>query len=87
MRHLLTLRAVGGTLKVKHGIIDNLRPLLEKLLKASPRIHCIIPGTIAPVTNAHGKGVVVRISIPIPNGFKALAMTAGARQELFLVVS
>ena len=83
MRHLLGLRAVGGKLKVQHSILDNLRPLLEKALK-SHELKSIIPGSIKPVASAHGKGVRIRVTIPISNGFKVIALADGARQELFV---
>lgn len=84
MRHLLTLRAAGGKLKVQHSIIDGLRNILERVLKTAPQIRGIIPGSIKPVQAAHGKAVTIRLTISIANGFKAIALAAGARQELFI---
>ena len=81
---LLGLRAVGGKLKVQHSILDNLRPLLEKALKSSHDLKSIIPGSIKPVASAHGKKVKIRVTIPIPNGYKVIALADGARQELFV---
>ena len=84
MRHLLGLRAVGGKLKVQHHILEPLRPVLEKVCEQDSRISTIIPGSIKPVASAHGKEVRVRVTIPIANGFKIIAQTSGARQELFV---
>jgi hypothetical protein len=38
---------------------------------------------IRPVRDAKGK-VRARITVPVPNGWKAIALSAGARQELFI---
>ena len=84
MRHLLGLRAAGGKLKVQHHILEPLRPVLEKVCEQDSRISTIIPGSIKPVASAHGKEVRVRVTIPIANGFKIIAQTSGARQELFV---
>ena len=43
----------------------------------------IIPGVIRPVRDARGK-VKVRITVPTQNGWKGIALSAGARQELFI---
>jgi len=79
----MRLRTAGDRLKVEHSIIDNVRGILEELLKANPAIRSVIPGVIRPVHNARGK-VKVRVTVPTQNGWKAIALSAGARQELFI---
>lgn len=78
----MKLRANQGKLKIEHSIIDGLRPVLENLL-LSKEIRAIIPGAIRPVRNARGP-VQVRVTVPVVNGFRAIALSAGARQELFI---
>jgi hypothetical protein len=79
----MKLRAAQGKLKVEHSIIDGLRPVLERLLKNSPGIRSVIPGVIRPVRDARGLPVI-RVTVPTTNGWKAIALSAGARQELFI---
>ena len=79
----MRLRTAQNRLKVEHSIIDGLRPVLEALLAANPEVRSIIPGAIRPVRDARGK-VRVRVTVPTQNGWKAIALSAGARQELFL---
>jgi hypothetical protein len=79
----MKLRAAQGKLKVEHSIIDGLRPVLERLLKDSPEIRSVIPGVIRPVRDARGVPVI-RVTVPTTNGWKAIALSAGARQELFI---
>jgi len=57
--------------------------VLEDLLQANPDIRSVIPGVIRPVRDAKGK-VKVRVTVPTQNGWKAIALSAGARQELFI---
>jgi hypothetical protein len=57
--------------------------VLEELLESNPEIRSVIPGVIRPVRDAKGK-VRVRVTVPTPNGWKAIALSAGARQELFI---
>lgn len=76
-------RTAQGKLKIEHSIIDGVRELLEDLLAANPEIRSIIPGVIRPVRDARGK-IQVRITVPTQNGWKAIALSAGARQELFI---
>ena len=45
-----------------------------------------MPGVIRPVRDARGK-VRVRVTVPTQNGWKAIALSAGARQELFISTS
>jgi hypothetical protein len=80
------LRAAHGKLKVEHSIIDGVRDLLERLLARHPQVRSVIPGVIRPVRDARGE-VKVRITVPTTNGWKAIALSAGARQELFISTS
>jgi hypothetical protein len=78
------LRKVQGKLKVEHSILDGLRKVLERLLDDNPAtIRSIIPGVIRPVRDAKGE-VKIRVTVPTTNGWKAIALAAGARQELFI---
>jgi hypothetical protein len=79
----MRLRAAQNKLKIEHSIIDGVRRLLERLLTANPEIRSVIPGVIRPVRNARGK-IQVHITVPTQNGWKAIALSAGARQELFI---
>jgi hypothetical protein len=79
----MRLRTSGDRLKIEHSIIDGLRPVLEEVLAANSEIRSIIPGVIRPVRDAKGK-VRVRVTVPTQNGWKAIALSAGARQELFV---
>jgi hypothetical protein len=79
----MRLRTAKDRLKIEHSIIDGLRPVLEELLAANDEIRSVIPGVIRPVRDAKGK-VRVRVTVPTQNGWKAIALSAGARQELFV---
>ena len=79
----MKLRAHRDRLKIEHSIIDGLRPVLERMLDAKPEIRAIVPGVIRPVRDAKGK-VQIRVTVPVTNGWKAIALAAGARQELFI---
>src|ERR1700690_3066678 len=80
----MRLRKVQGKLKVEHSILDGLRNVLERLLDNNPAaIRSIIPGVIRPVRDAKGE-VKIRVTVPTTNGWKAIALSAGARQELFI---
>ena len=79
----MRLRTAKDRLKVEHSIIGGVREILEELLAANPEIRSIIPGVIRPVRDAKGK-VRVRVTVPTQNGWKAIALSAGARQELFV---
>jgi len=82
----MRLRAAKGKLKVEHSIIDGVRELLERLLAENGEIRSVIPGVIRPVRDARGR-VQVRVTVPTTNGWKAIALSAGARQELFISTS
>lgn len=79
----MRLRTAKDRLKIEHSIIDGVREILEELLAQNPEIRSIIPGVIRPVRDARGK-VKIRITVPVQNGWKAIALSAGARQELFI---
>jgi len=80
---MMRLRTAKDRLKIEHSIIDGVRGILEELLAANPEIRSVIPGVIKPVRDARGK-VKVRVTVPTQNGWKAIALSAGARQELFI---
>ena len=77
------LRTAHGKLKIEHSIIDGVRDLLTRLIEQNPEIRSVIPGVIRPVRDARGK-VKVHVTVPTRNGWKAIALSAGARQELFI---
>jgi hypothetical protein len=76
------LRTAQGKLKIEHSILEDLRPVLE-LLVARDDIRSIIPGVIRPVRDAKGT-VKIRITVPTQNGWRAIGLCNGARQELFV---
>ncbi len=76
------LRTAKGKLKIEHSILDSLRPVLDKLV-TRPDIRSIIPGVIRPVRDAKGP-VKIHITVPTQNGWKAIGLCNGARQELFI---
>jgi len=80
------LRTAQGKLKIEHSIIDNLKKVLERLLSETPEIRSIIPGVIRPVRDAKGT-VKIHITVATQNGWKAIALSGGARQELFVSTS
>jgi hypothetical protein len=82
----MRLRKAHGKLKVEHSIIDGVRDCLERLLAENPEIRSVIPGVIRPVRDARG-AVRVHVTVPTANGWKAIALSAGARQELFVSTS
>ena len=79
----MRLRANQNKLKIEHSIIDGVREMLDRLLRDNPEIRSVIPGVIRPVRDAKGE-VKVRVTVPVTNGWKAIALSAGARQELFI---
>ncbi len=79
----MRLRTAQNKLKVEHSIIEGVRDILERLLAENPEVRSVIPGVIRPVRDARGK-VKVRVTVPTQNGWKAIALSAGARQELFV---
>lgn len=80
----MRLRKLQGKLKVEHSILEGLRTILERLLNGNPSaIRSVVPGVIRPVRDARGE-VKIRVTVPTTNGWKAIALSAGARQELFI---
>ena len=79
----MRLRTAKDKLKIEHSIIPGVREILERLLAENAQIRSIIPGVIRPVRDARGP-VKMRITVPTQNGFKAIALSAGARQEVFI---
>jgi len=79
----MKLRKLQGKLKVEHHILAGVRDLLETLLGATPAIRSVIPGVIKPVRDAKGE-VKIRVTVHTTNGWKAIALSGGARQELFI---
>ena len=79
----MRLRTAQNKLKIEHSIIDGVRKMLERLLDSNPEIRSVIPGVIRPVRDARGK-IQVRVTVPTQNGWKAIALSQGARQELFI---
>ena len=79
----MKLRTAQGKLKIEHSIIDGVRDLLQRLLAENPEIRSVIPGVIRPVRDARGE-IKVRVTVQTQNGWKAIALSHGARQELFI---
>lgn len=80
----MRLRTNQDRLKIEHSIIDGVRGMLDRLLRDNPgTIRSVVPGVIKRVRDAKGE-VKVRITVPVQNGWKAIALSAGARQELFI---
>jgi hypothetical protein len=79
----MRLRAEKNRLKIEHSIIDGLRPVLETLLRDNPEIRSIIPGVIRKVRDAKGLPDI-HLTVTTANGWKGIALSAGARQELFI---
>jgi hypothetical protein len=78
------LRTEGNRLKIEHSIIDGVRDVLQTLLREHPdTVRSVVPGVIKPVRDARGP-VKMRVTVPTTNGWKAIALSAGARQELFI---
>src|SRR4051812_40964933 len=80
----MKLRTAQGKLKIEHSIIDGVRDLMKRLLDENPQsVRSVIPGVIRQVRDARGP-VRIRVTVPTTNGWKAIALSAGARQELFI---
>lgn len=82
----MKLRKLQGKLKVEHSIIDGVREALEQLLATNSEIRSVIPGVIRRVRDAKGD-IKIHVTVPTTNGWKAIALSAGARQELFISTS
>ena len=83
MEAAVKLRTAKGKLKIEHRIIAGVQPFLERLLDQTPEIRSVIPGVIRKVRDARGP-VKVRVTVPTTNGWKAIALSSGERQELFV---
>ena len=80
----MRLRTAQDKLKIEHSIIDGVRDVLTRLLKENATtVRSVVPGVIKPVRDARGP-VKMRVTVPTTNGWKAIALSAGARQELFI---
>lgn len=79
----MRLRVAKDRLKVEHSIIGGVREILELALAGTPEIRSIIPGVIRPVRDARGP-VKMHLTVPVQNGWKGIALSGGARQELFI---
>ena len=80
----MRLRKAQGKLKIEHSIIDGVRDCMERLLADNESsIRSVIPGVIRQVRDARGP-VKIHVTVPTTNGWKAIALSAGARQELFI---
>ena len=82
MARRMRLRTNENRLKIEHSIIDGLRPVLERMLEWD-EIRSIVPGVIKVVRDARGE-VKIHVTVPTQNGWKAIALAAGSRQELFI---
>ncbi len=80
----MKLRTAQGKLKIEHSIIDGVKDICRRLLEQNPEsVRSVIPGVIRQVRDARGP-VKMHVTVPTPNGWKAIALSAGARQELFI---
>jgi hypothetical protein len=79
----MKLRKVQGRLKIEHSILDGVRAMLLRLLESNAEVRSVVPGVIRQVRDAKGE-VKVRVTVPTTNGWKAIALSDGARQELFI---
>ena len=82
----MKLRVANNRLKLEHSIIEGLRAVLVRLLEQNPEIRSIVPGVIRRVRDAKGP-VAMHLTVPTTNGWKGIALAAGARQELFISTS
>jgi hypothetical protein len=82
MSRKMRLRTNENRLKIEHSIIDGLRPVLERMLEWD-EVRTIVPGVIKVVRDARGE-VKIHVTVPTQNGWKAIALAAGSRQELFI---
>jgi hypothetical protein len=80
------LRTANNKLKIEHSIIDGVKPFLIRLLDDNPEIRSVVPGVIRPVRDARG-ALKVHLTVSTTNGWKGIALSAGARQELFISTS
>jgi hypothetical protein len=84
-RHRHRAAGTGGKLKIQHGIIDGLRPILEEMC-AWPEVQSITPGYITGASARRG-GVRLHATRQNLTGIRAVARSGGAVQEVFLVTT
>jgi hypothetical protein len=78
------LRTAQGKLKIEHSIIEGVRDLMKRLLEENAvTVRSVVPGVIRKVRDAKGP-VRMHVTVPTTNGWKAIALSSGARQELFI---
>ena len=83
----MRLRTAQNKLKIEHSIIDGVCDVLTRLLAENPQtVRSVVPGVIRQVRDARGP-VKMHVTVPTTNGWKAIALSAGARQELFISTS
>lgn len=75
-----------GALKVQHGILKNVKPMLVRLIKNSDTITRIIPGVINRVKGVGGGDEVFsRVTVPLARtGWRTIVYADGCAQELFV---
>ena len=77
----MRLRTAQGKLKIEHSIIDGVRDILTRLLtEHSDSVRSVVPGVIRQVRDAKGP-VRMHVTVPTTNGWKAIALSAGASQR------
>ena len=76
------VRTAKDRLKIEHSIIEGCAECWRICWRKS-RDPFDDSGCDRPVRDARGK-VKMRVTVPAQNGWKAIALSAGARQELFV---
>jgi hypothetical protein len=79
----MRLRTAQNKLKIEHSIIDGVADMLKRLLADNKEVRSVVPGVIRQVRDAKGE-IKVHVTVPTTNGWKAIALSSGARQELFI---
>jgi hypothetical protein len=77
-----------GKLKLKHRLIDGLRPVLEDMT-GWPMVNRVIPGRIHRTgKRSHSNNLELRASVDTPTGIKLIAYSRdGTTQEIFVVAT
>jgi hypothetical protein len=75
--------SLQGSLKIEHRIIDGVSPGLRGITVRQSRDPFGHSRRNSASPRCQGK-VKVRVTVPTQNGWKAIARSAGARQELFV---
>ncbi|MEM2925801.1 MAG: DUF2103 domain-containing protein [Methanocellales archaeon] len=76
---------VRKKVKRQHGIIKGILPLLERISKIEG-VKKVVPAAIFPAASSTGKPRIT-LQRETVSGFKLLAHSSGAVQEIFLVVT